>query len=262
MKIKTLVKKEFFEIFRTSKIFVLPLIYIFIAITSPLMAKYTPDLLNTIMQYTGQKINISLPAPTYVDSFIQLFKNIGEMGLFVLIFIYSGTMVEEKTKGTATLILTKGVSRQTFVASKFIASTCFMTIVYILMTMFFAIYSVFLFPDTPWLQGAVSLLMVWVYSELILVIVVLGSIIKKTYASSTVFSFLNFIGISLLGMIPVIDKYTPGYVISLALKHVMPAESFERPLVFADYFWPLGISVVLIALAIFFALHSFRRQEL
>ncbi len=255
MRTLVLIKKEFLEIFRTSKIYVLPIVFLFIAISSPVLAKYTPDLLNMMIKYTGQQINIEIPPPYFIDSFVQLFKNIGQMGLLVVLFVFAGTMVDEKNKGTATLILTKGVSRSSFVASKFLGSTIFMTLVYVVTSGIFVIYTQILFPNTPWGRGIAALGMVWLYCEMVLAVVVLCSVVNKSYVTSAVFSLLTFLGFSILGTIPIIDKYTPGYMITLALN------LFGNPLTFVDYAWPIGTTLGVIILSVAYALFSFKRQE-
>ena len=255
MKTLVLLQKEWKETLRTSKIFVLPAVFVFIAISSPLLAKFTPDFINMMVQYTGQQINIEMPPPTYVDAFVQLFKNIGQMGLLVMLFVFAGTMVEEKTKGTATLILTKGVSRSGFVASKFIYATFFMTAIYLVMTGIFAFYASLLFPDTPWDKAIVALAIVWLYCEMVLAVVVLGSVLCKTYLSSAVFGLMWFFGFSILGSIPIADQYTPGYCVTLAL------ELFQSDFSFAAYAWPIGTSLLVILGTVVIALRTFKYQE-
>jgi len=158
MRTLVLLKKEVMEIFRTSKIYVLPAVFLFIAITSPLMAKYMPTLINSILEYSGQQMQISIPTPTYIDAMVASF--------------------------------------------------------------------------------------------------VMASVISKTYMMSAVISVLTFVGISMLGSIPVLDKYTPGYIITLGL------DLFKTNLTFADYAWPIGTSLLILVASIIVALASFKRQEL
>lgn len=258
MKLLVLLKKEFNEIMRTSKIFVLPLVFLFIAVTSPLLAKYTPELVKLLTQATGQSMDLTslIPPAKFVDSFVQLYKNLGQIGLIVLLFAFAGTMTEEKTKGTATLILTKGVSRNTFVASKFVAAAGFFTTTYILMLVCFGALALYLFPETPIATALVSVSIAWFYCLVILSIIIMASVMAKNYMMSAVTGGLTFIGLSILGSIPVIDKFTPGYLLNIGF------QMFNKTYTFTDFIWPISSGAAVMIIAILLTFYSFKRQEI
>lgn len=59
--------KEFREIVRTWRIWVLPGIVLFFAISGPPLAKITPELLSSFVPADSGMV-IQMPDPTYVDS--------------------------------------------------------------------------------------------------------------------------------------------------------------------------------------------------
>lgn len=108
--------KEAREITRTWRIWVLPTILLFFALTGPALARFTPQIVGAL---AGDQLNgLTLPPPTYADAYTQWVKNLSQIGLFAVIIIYSGIVSAETRSGTAVLVLTKPLSRTAFVVAK------------------------------------------------------------------------------------------------------------------------------------------------
>ena len=67
-----------------------------------------------------QGISIIVPKPTYLDAYAQWVKNLGQIGVFLLIGVSAGLIAGERASGTAALVLTKPVSRGGFVVAKYL----------------------------------------------------------------------------------------------------------------------------------------------
>jgi ABC-2 type transport system permease protein len=89
-----LLKKDLLEQWRTKKILILAIIFLFVAISSPIMAKILPELMKSI---SVPGMVISLPSPTYLDAIDQYIKNISQIAILVVIFIVAGAICDEKT---------------------------------------------------------------------------------------------------------------------------------------------------------------------
>ncbi len=114
--------KEFTEITRTWRIWVVPGLLMFFALTSPVLALMTPALLESVVQ--GQQgVRIVVPDPTYLDAYAQWLKNLQQIIAFALLLTAGGMIAGERASGTAILVLTKPVSRAAFVVAKFISQT-------------------------------------------------------------------------------------------------------------------------------------------
>ncbi|PJJ63293.1 ABC transporter permease [Compostimonas suwonensis] len=123
-------RKETLEIVRTWRIWVLPAIILFFAISSPLLARYTPEILGAV---GGDQFEaIALPPASYVDAYAQWIKNLSQIFLFALIIIYGGIVSSETSSGTAILVLTKPMSRGAFVAVKAVVHTVFLAVLVII----------------------------------------------------------------------------------------------------------------------------------
>ena len=129
-----LLRKELREIRRTWRIWVLPAILLFIAITSPILAQITPALVRSLAS-NQPGVVIELPDPTPLDAYRQLVSQLSQIGLLALIITTAGIISSELRSGTAILVLTKPVSRRSFVLAKLAAQLALLTGATILATL-------------------------------------------------------------------------------------------------------------------------------
>ena len=107
----TLLKKDLMEQWRTKKILILIIIFLFVAISSPIIAKLTPELLKSI---SVPGLTINLPAPTYSDSLDQFIKNTSQIALLVLVFVVAGAVSDEKNRKSLEILLTPNFKQINF----------------------------------------------------------------------------------------------------------------------------------------------------
>ena len=112
-----LLRKDILERWRTFRLPAIGLIFLIFGLMSPLLAKYTPEL---IERFAGD-VEISFPTPTTKDAVDQIIKNLAQTGPIAAILLGMGVIASEKQRGTAALILTKPVTRSAFILSKFLA---------------------------------------------------------------------------------------------------------------------------------------------
>ena len=85
----SLLKKEAIEGARTKKMISTFILFLFIGLISPLTAKLTPMILQSIAR---GNIDINVAPPSEIDSWTQFFKNISQIGMFGLAVILSTQM--------------------------------------------------------------------------------------------------------------------------------------------------------------------------
>jgi len=111
-------KKEFMELSRTGKMFLLTILFILFGIMNPAVAKLTPWLMKTMsrsLSDTGLAIaEIRVDA---MSSWAQFYKNI-PIALIVFLLMFSGILTAEYQKGTLVNMVTKGMDRRKILASK------------------------------------------------------------------------------------------------------------------------------------------------
>lgn len=123
------VRKELVETIRTWRIFVLPGIVLFAAVSGPPLAKYALEIMRTVLpaDQAGPILD-AMPRPTYMDAYLQWTKNLTQVVLIAAIIIFGGVISSEKRSGTAALVLTKPLSRSAFVVAKAISSVVLVTV--------------------------------------------------------------------------------------------------------------------------------------
>lgn len=112
--------KEVREIFRTWRIWVLPGMMLFFALTSPVIALITPTLVASVFK-SESGITVQLPDPTALDAYGQFLKNLDQLFLLTLIIATAGVVSGERRSGTAVLVLTKPLSRRGFILAKILS---------------------------------------------------------------------------------------------------------------------------------------------
>ncbi|HBG21681.1 MAG TPA: hypothetical protein DDW83_00270 [Peptococcaceae bacterium] len=253
---KAYLKKEFREIGKTYKIYVIPIIFLVLGLMSPIIAKIAPDLVKSLAG-SGSGVVIQLPPPTAVDAYLQLFKNLNQIGILVVLITSIGLVVEEKTRGTAVLLLTKPVPRWSFMISKYLASALLVIGSTLLSYLACLYYCNILFDETlfnPSFQGLVLLL---VYYLLVLAITLFASTISST---SVVSGGIAIGGVLLLSLLPSLNewmaRYTPGVLSSMENKLVAGS------IAFSDTLPALAVTASLVIILVVTAVVVFQRQEL
>ncbi|MFD3016370.1 hypothetical protein ACFKJ2_00710, partial [Streptococcus agalactiae] len=93
-----MLKKEWMENVRTYKVISILITCSIFGILGPLTALMMPDIMAGILP---KKLQGAIPEPTYIDSYIQYFKNLNQLGLVILVFLFSSTLTQEFSKGNS-----------------------------------------------------------------------------------------------------------------------------------------------------------------
>ena len=257
MRYMVFLKKELMEIFKTYKIYVVPAVFLFFGFTSPLITKYTPELIKSLSNSASSGFKITLTeAPKFSDSYAQFFKNLNQIGLIVLILAFMGMVVDEKVKGSAAMVLTKCLSRTQFIVSKFISSVFLFTCSFALGALGCICYNYALFQTFYHKYLLLAFLMFWVYGLLMISITVFASTISKSHMMSAVIAFAGYISSSVSVMTPYIDKYTPGTLSNLSTTLLTGGNTIS------DVTIPLIVTIALTMGFLWGSIALFKKQEI
>src|SRR5690554_784774 len=153
-------KKELMEYARTYKLLILLAVFTIFGMTNPLIAKLTPDLLANFMP---GGMTITIPEPTALDSWAQFFKNTQQMGLIVLLLVFSSVLAGEISKGTLINLLTKGLMRQAVIVAKYGAMLLVWSISVGLSAFLTWVYTAYLFPGDGVSQLVFAVFCMWLF---------------------------------------------------------------------------------------------------
>ena len=247
-------RKELRESLRTNRLLVAVVIFAILGIISPLSAKYTPELLNALGT-NGGGVTIILPPPTVKDSITQFIKNVAGTGIFIAILLPMGLVAREKERGTAAFALTKPLSRLAFLTAKLASLGITLTVGVAIGALATYWYTALLF--TPVAFGgffAASLLVLLsllVYASFTF----LGSTLMSAQLPAAGIGFAGWIIVSVLGIFPGVQQYTPAGLLD-------PASKLALGLTPQHLWVSVFASIALIVVALLLAVLSFRRQEL
>lgn len=248
-----LVRKELKEQLRTKKILILAIIFLFVAVASPILAKVTPELLKNI-SVPGMTIN--LPEATYKDSLDQFIKNISQIALLVLVFVVAGTVSDEKSKKTLEIVLTKPISRTKFILAKFIGNFLSISAVFLVASALFYTYTVTTFSAFSLANFSLMAVIVLLYVLMIVAITILASTLVRNSILAGGIGFVSFILFgTVFSLIHAIKQYSPNVIFSNYKDVVLSGWS-------QDLAWPTVVVVSVIVVATFVAVFFFRKQEI
>lgn len=246
-----LLRKELREQVRTTRLLVVGAIFLFFGLQSPLLAKYTPQLLEVL----APEMEIILPPPTTADAVNQFLKNMVQVGPFAAILLTMGSVAREKERGTAALVLTKPAGRSAFLLAKFVALLVTLGGSLTVTGVATYAYTVALFPAPSALGFAglcgLILLELLVYTA----ITFLGSTLLSSALPAAGLGLGIFLLLAILSALPTVGRFTPG-----ALREIARQFALSQPT--AGIRAPMLASCALIAVALGLALLSFREQEL
>ncbi len=210
----TAVAKELKQQWRTKRVLVVTAVFVLFGLTSPLVAKFTPELLLSIEG--AEQFADLIPEPTTADAMAQYIKNITQFGFILVIVLGMGAVAGEKDKGTATMILSKPLTRWAFLLSKFLAQAA----VYLVAVMFGAVgayyYTTVLFGGLdlgPFLFGNILL---WLWLLVFTAVTLLGSTLARTTAVAAGIAFLGSVILLMAGSIPKIGPLMPSALVAWA----------------------------------------------
>lgn len=246
-------RKELHEIVRTWRLWVLPGIMLFFAISGPLAAKYMPELLRSMLGDQANRLP-PLPVPTYLDSWAQWLKNIGQLGLFAVMLLYGGMISAERKSGTAVLVLTKPVGRWAFLLAKLTAATILIGGATALGTLVTGGLTAVMFADVdvaPLLKGTgFWLIQVGLY---LAVLALLSAWMKSSVAASAAGIGVLF-AVSTLGLWGPASRRSPAGIGDIVSKFM----TGEHP----AWIWPTVTTLVASTALVLLAGLVFRRCEL
>lgn len=121
----TLVRKECAETRHTWRLWVLPGFLLLQAVSGPVTALFTKQLLASMV---SPEMAQAMPDLTFRDAWAQWAKNLTPMVLLVVMVTSAGLVAGEVQRQTAVLVLTKPVSRRQFVLAKFVAALGFVAL--------------------------------------------------------------------------------------------------------------------------------------
>lgn len=253
MSLFTSLRKEWLELRRTSRLLILVIVLGFFGLSSPLMAKYTPEMMKLIPG--AEAIASIIPAPTLVDAVTQYVKNLGQFGVLLGLLLSMGLVSQEKERGTAALLLTKPLPRSSFLLAKFIALGAGFGLAITAAALGGYYYTYILFQAVNPLGWALLNGALFLEVLIIIAITLLLSTLLRSQAAAAGLALGAALLVTILETIPTLAVYVPNRLVIWAANRLLGGPPLEA--------WAaLAISLGLILVSLAAAWKIFERQEL
>ena len=249
----TFLAKEFTEIRKTWRMFVIPGMLLFFAVTSPIIADVTPALMASISR-SQPGVVVRVPPPTWRDSYAQFLKSLSQMVLIAVVITGAGAVSGERSSGTAVLTLTKPVSRGSFVLAKIVSQAGLLIGATVVSTAVCAALTVAIFGASPVgpLMASVS---IWTVDALLMIVIM--TLFSAGFAArgASAGAGLAFFFLTLLVSIwPPANRYTFVGLTSASGKVLM-----QQP---TGALWPVTTALIAGIVCTWGAVRVFEKQEL
>ena len=250
--LRVLLGKEILEQWRTFRLPVVATVFLLVGLSSPLLARFTPEILKAV---AGDQIPIVLPPPTAADAVDQLAKNLGQFGGLIAVLLAMGAVATEKERGTAAMILSKPVSRAGFLVAKLLAIGMTLGVATAIASAGAWFYTLVLFEPLPVAGVAASAGLQWLTLMAWASITFLGSTLTRSALAAAGLGIVAFIVVGILGVLPNVGRFLPTGLGA-------PARALALGQAGPDVVGPMVATVGLIGVVTIVAWLAFRRQEL
>ena len=249
----SLLKKEAIEGARTKKMISTFILFLFIGLISPLTAKLTPMILQSIA--TGN-IDINVAPPSEIDSWTQFFKNISQIGMFGLAIILSTQMANEFQKGTLINLLSKGLPRYQVVLSKIFYNFILWFLAYyssFILTYFYTKY--FFGISFPIRNILMAALLPFIFGLFLISLEILAGVISGNVIGTLILTTVGIVIQLILSIRDEIVKYMP---IALIGKPV----NLIKGIGYDDYYVPIITGSILLILCIVISIAVINKKQI
>lgn len=247
--LKIIMKKEFIQMIREYKIVWLPLVFIFLGISQPVVSYYLP----TIIESLGGQQGITIDSDLAVQQGSEvLATTIGsqfdQLGIIIIVVSMMGVVQLEKTNGMLAFILTRLNQSSTYISGKVISNYVFIALSVIIGYIASYLYVYFLFSSIPisTLISALFFYLLWV-----LFMVSFTTMISTIFNSQGVIALISIAVLLLIrvlvGVSPFLDFLNPASTSGYAVQILMTET------VHYSMFWQALPTVMLSILALYIA---------
>lgn len=237
---------------RTWRLKVLLVAAVFVAVSSPILAKYTPQILSSALGSSGA--DLALPDPTVVDAWTQWVKNASSLLIVVLVVPAAAALAGERSEGIAQQVVAGPTGRAVFVVAKAVVHALVVLVTSLVSALLTWLVASAVFGVAP-LQDALVPALIWAVGALVVVTMTLA---VSAASTASVLPAAVGIAVALLGAVPAmwepLSRWTPFGLATLPGQIVTDHSAFT---------WAPVVSGLVSAVAfVAVAVVAFDRQEL
>jgi ABC-2 type transport system permease protein len=251
-----ILRKELLQQWRSKRILVVVGVFALFGMVSPLIAKFTPEILKSVEG--AEQFADLIPEPTVVDAITQYIKNLTQFGFILAILLGMGSVVGEKEKGIAGLILSKPLPRWAYISGKLAAQIIVYCLAFIISTIGAYYYTVVIFEKIRLSNFLMinSLMLLWLLT--FVGVTLLGSVLGKSTGASAGIGLGLSVLLLLASYLPRVGMLAPGGLVAWASQLGM----VDTNEVVALNGGAVAMSLVIVLMSLLISIAIFERQEL
>ncbi|MCE5203753.1 MAG: ABC transporter permease subunit [Coriobacteriales bacterium] len=248
-------RKESLETVRTWRVWVVGGMLLFFALSGPVLAELTPQILRSVSGTSGMGgLIIEVPDPGWADAYAQWVKNLSQIVTWAIIVMLGGMISSERKKGTATLVLTKPLSRRAFLMAKFVSHSVLIVLATLLGAAVTWLVTLLIFGEAPAGVLAETTAAWLVFAVMLVAVMTLLSALMDSQVSAALLGFGVLAGLGIAGMWEPASRYTPAGLMNA------PAALLGGREVATG--WPIASAVLVAIVSLAAAAAVFSRKEL
>lgn len=249
----TFVEKEWTELCRTKRLYLLLGIFALFGMVSPILARYMQEIISASM---GKSAPILVSEPIWSDSWIQFYNNLSQMGGISVLLLFMNSICGEKQAKTASLTLTKNLSPAEFLTAKFVVSVGSVLFAFLPAVLLCLGYTYYLFGYAgEWKDILTGAFIFMIFMVVLLSTVMLASTLAITSAFAAMLAFGGYLILILSTYLPMVGSLLPGALLSSTISVIM----HRSPIIlFCQIVIALAISLV----CVYISINVLKHQEI
>jgi ABC-2 type transport system permease protein len=241
-----LAKKEFVQMVREYKVIWLPLVFIFLGITQPVVSYYLPSILEALGGGQGITIDPSMAAQKGGEVLAStLGSQFDQLGVMIIIVSMMGVVQSDKANGMLAFILTRPVTVGSYISGKIISNYLFVACSVALGYFVSYLYAYLLFTNVNFVGLLIALLF---YLLWVLFIVSFTTMISTIFNSQGIIALISIVFLLccriIVGLSPVIDNVNPASMSKYAMEVLIVGT------VNTDVIWSVLATLILTSITI------------
>lgn len=207
-----LTKKEFVQMIRDLKVIWLPIVFIFLGITQPVITYYLPSILGALGSSQGIIIDPNMAVQKGGEVLAStLGSQFDQLGIIIIAVSIMGIIQTDKANGMLAFILTRPVTVLSYIGGKIVSNYLFVG--FSLATGYFVsyLYVRYLISDVPFLEMIIALLFYFVWLLFMVSFITMISTIFNSQGGIVLVSIVFLLGCRIIvNLSPVMDYINPA----------------------------------------------------
>ncbi|KAB2460336.1 ABC transporter permease subunit [Bacillus sp. CH126_4D] len=207
-----LIKKECVQMLRDFKIIWLPIVFIFLGATQPIVTHYLPSILGALGGGQGITIDPSMTAQKGGEVLAStLGSQFDQLGLMILVISMMGAIQTDKANGMLAFILTRPVTVTSYIAGKIVSNYVIVAFSVTIGYFISYLYINYLFTAVPFAPMITGLLLYLIW---VLFIVSFTIMISAIFHSQGIIALISIVFLLacrvIVGLSSIIDQVNPA----------------------------------------------------